>query len=131
MSQRTSVQYNGGFRPPTPISKCLRIALLDADSAVRKSVHNIISAQHQWVLKTYSNAAKGLREISLCPPDAVLLEVELPDVSGVECLRKLRGLFPALPLIMLTARSDEKTIISSLCAGACLYLIKPTAPKTL
>ncbi len=81
----------------------------------------------EWKLDTYSNALQALERMAESPPNAVLMDVSMPEITGIECTRKVKKMMPDLPVIMFTARADTETFIASIIAGATGYLVKPTA----
>lgn len=64
-------------------------------------------------------------------PDVVLMDIGLPDISGIECVRALKQKMPKLDIIMLTVKSDDESVFKSLKAGACGYLTKNVFPTRL
>jgi DNA-binding NarL/FixJ family response regulator len=64
-------------------------------------------------------------------PDVVLMDIELPRRSGIDCVRELKRRMPSLPIMMLTAYDNPEKIFESLRAGACGYLLKRTPPAEL
>lgn len=73
----------------------------------------------------------ALEQIGYSVPDAVLVDIGLPKMSGIEGIRVLKERYPALPLVMLTIYDDDKRIFNAICAGACGYLLKKTPPARL
>jgi DNA-binding NarL/FixJ family response regulator len=65
------------------------------------------------------------------PPDLLLLDIQLPGMSGIEALEPLRQRFPEMTVLMLTVFEDEERIFQSLCRGAHGYLLKETPPQKL
>ncbi len=83
-----------------------------------------------WEVTTADTGRAGLAEAIGHPPDAVLLDLTLPDIDGLEVCRTLRRVSDA-PVLMLTARGDLAERVSGLDAGADDYLVKPFAPDEL
>ena len=73
----------------------------------------------------------ALGRIGLAVPDVALLDIGLPGMSGIEGIPLLRAKFPALLILMLTVYDDDDRVFGALCAGACGYLLKRTAPGKL
>jgi DNA-binding NarL/FixJ family response regulator len=67
-----------------------------------------------------------LKEIPRHPPDVVLMDINLPRMSGIECVRRLKAALPATQIIMLTMYEDDHCVFDSLTAGASGYLLKRT-----
>ena len=64
-------------------------------------------------------------------PDVVLIDIGLPGMSGIEGIRALKEKYPRVQLLVLTVYGDDARIFQALCAGACGYLLKTTAPSRL
>lgn len=77
---------------------------------------------------TYADGAAALKGMAAQRPDVVLMDINMPGMRGPECVERLKRLFPALPVLMLTVYDDSEQIFHSLKAGATGYLLKRT-PK--
>ncbi len=64
-------------------------------------------------------------------PDVALMDIGLPGMSGIDGVRRLKELAPAVDVLMLTVYEDDKRIFESVCAGACGYLLKKTSPARI
>src|SRR5690606_40196475 len=73
------------------------------------------------------DGSEGLRLAQEDPPDAVVLDIMMPGIDGVEVCRRLRSVQPDLPVLMLTARDEVADRVEGLDAGADDYLVKPFA----
>jgi DNA-binding NtrC family response regulator len=78
-----------------------------------------------YQVRTAATAAQALRSVAADRPDAILLDVKLPDAAGVAGLEQLRKLLPAVPVIMLTANTDAVVARETLKRGAFDYITKP------
>src|SRR5204862_2653588 len=77
------------------------------------------------------NAEVALKEIPRHTPDVVLMDINLPGINGVECVRQLKSSFPSVQFLMLTVYEDSDSLFNSLKAGASGYLLKRTASARL
>ena len=82
-------------------------------------------------LKAFANAELALKEIPDLQPQVVLMDIHLPGLSGIECVRILKQKMPNLHVIMLTVFAEDKTVFDSLCAGACGYITKNASPDEI
>jgi len=101
-----------------------RVLVVEDDVTLGGGLREALAAQGYGV----SWARTGAEAIELAtggPADLVLLDLKLPDLDGVEVCRRLRARFPALRIVMLTARRDEVDVVVGLDAGADDYLTKP------
>jgi two-component system OmpR family response regulator len=78
-----------------------------------------------------SNGAEALGHVSVTRPDAVVLDLKLPDMSGAEILGRLRAIDDSIPVLMLTANTDEVVARGLLKAGALDYICKPVRLEVL
>ena len=77
------------------------------------------------------DAAEALRQAPQEVPNVVLMDINLPGISGIECVRKLKERFPQMQIAMLTVEEDSELVFNSLAAGASGYLVKHVAPAKL
>lgn len=80
---------------------------------------------HGFVVKTAQNWSSAEKELSNTIPDLIILDIMLPDGNGVEICRSLRGRFPDLPIMMLTAKDKVSDKVLGLESGADDYIVKP------
>ena len=80
---------------------------------------------------TCRNGKSALTKIPQCRPDLVLMDIQLPDISGIECTAKLKRLLPHTRIVMFTIRDDDEQVFQALQAGASGYLLKGTAPAEI
>jgi DNA-binding NarL/FixJ family response regulator len=86
---------------------------------------------HIAVVGEAGTAAEAVAEARRCRPDVVLMDVRLPDGSGVEACREIRAERPATKVIMLTSYADDDAVVASVMAGAAGYFLKQTHPERL
>ncbi len=79
----------------------------------------------------FKNGKSSIQDIPNLNPDVVLMDIGLPDISGIDCVRILKQQMPQVAIIMLTVKSDDESIFKSLKAGACGYLTKNVFPSKL
>jgi DNA-binding NarL/FixJ family response regulator len=80
---------------------------------------------------SFRSMEEALPRIGHHLPDVVLVDIGLPGISGTEGIRQLHELFPGLALLVLSVYDDDEKVFEALCAGACGYLLKHTAPARL
>ncbi len=99
------------------------IYIVDDDSDLREVLNLALETQYQ--VKTFSTAGSAIDTIRDDPPDLVLLDIGLPDMSGIDALREIKKLHPDVLVIMVTASTDINTAISTMKLGASDYMMKP------
>ena len=99
------------------------IYVVDDDSDMREVLSLALESKFQ--VKTFSTAGSAIEVIKDDPPDLILLDIGLPDMSGVDALREIKELHPEALVIMVTASTDINTAISTMKLGASDYMTKP------
>jgi DNA-binding NarL/FixJ family response regulator len=79
----------------------------------------------------YANAEDALKDLPQARPEVVLMDINLPGMNGVECVRQLKQLVPQIQVMMLTVYEDTENIFNALAAGAGGYLLKRTPSREL
>ena len=106
-----------------------QILLIEDDPDVREGLEIALRHLGHEVL-AHADGEAGIAAITASEPDVVVLDVMLPGADGFEVCRRVRA-FSAVPIVMLTARSDDMDIVAGLEAGADDYLAKPVQPRVL
>jgi DNA-binding response OmpR family regulator len=107
-----------------------KVLIVDADAATRREVRAACTQDGYQVLEA-DNGAEGLKQVDAARPSLVLLEVALPDGSGFDVCRELRKKDSAVPVIMMSSRSDEIDAVVALEIGADDYVVKPLRLREL
>ncbi len=99
------------------------IHIIDDDPDLREVL--TVALETKYEVKPFATATSGIDALRDDPPDLILLDIGLPDISGIDALREIKKLQPNALVIMVTASNDINTAISSMKLGASDYLIKP------
>ena len=103
----------------------IRVFLLDDHEVVRRGVRDLLeSADDLTVVGEAATAAEAVQRAPAAQPDVAVLDVRLPDGSGVEVCRELRSMMPDLRCLMLTSFNDDEALIDAIIAGASGYVLK-------
>ena len=105
-------------------SSTTKILVVDDEPPIRKLLRLGLTAHGYTVLEA-GNATSAITQIASEPPDLIILDLGLPDMSGLELLRKWRGENLAIPVVILSSRTDEAGIVAALELGADDYVTKP------
>ncbi len=110
----------------------IKVAIVEDDEGIRSSLASLVrrAPALRWA-GDYPDAETALKEIPRHPPDVVLMDINLPGMNGVECVRQLKTALPGLQVLMLTVYEDSDSLFNSLKAGASGYLLKRTASARL
>jgi DNA-binding NarL/FixJ family response regulator len=108
------------------------IALVEDDESLRETLAEIISSSPDWKLvAAYPSAEAALDSMKVGCPDVVLMDIQLPGMSGIECVAKLKEIHPEAQVLMVTVYDNNDRIFDALAAGASGYLLKRDAPAKL
>ncbi len=107
-----------------------KVLVVDADESTRREIR-VACAQDGYHVLEAESGAEALRELGTERPSLVLLEVALPDGSGFDVCRELRKTDAVVPVIMMSARSDEIDVVVALEIGADDYVTKPLRLREL
>lgn len=103
----------------------LKVLLIDDHEVVRAGIKALLDAQDDMtVVGEAGTAEEGVRRVGYDDPDVVVLDVRLPDGSGVEACREIRSRFPEVKVLMLTSFADEEALMAAILAGASGYVLK-------
>jgi DNA-binding NarL/FixJ family response regulator len=110
----------------------ISVSIVEDDSAVRNSLAKLINGSPGYrCVSHHANAESALLEIPKINPAVTLMDINLPGLNGVECVRRLKPLVPATQIIMLTVYQNTEHIFNALAAGATGYFLKQTPPDEL
>ena len=109
----------------------ITVAIIEDDAGTRETLSRIISGAEGFHLAGSYSSEEALPRIMESPPQVTLMDLQLNQPTGLECLRKLRSAVPQLQVLIFTGEDDVKKIYSALKAGACGYLLKHTPTDQL
>lgn len=100
------------------------LLIVDDQTGIRLLLEEVFRREG-YQTQLASNGLKALQEIEAEPPDCMLLDMNMPGISGIEVLRKVANNWPKLPVIMMTAYDETELIHEALELGARKYFTKP------
>jgi DNA-binding NarL/FixJ family response regulator len=108
------------------------IALVEDDELLRETEAEILADSPRWNLTgIYPDAESALEGMKSACPEVVLMDIQLPGMSGIECVAKLKEIHPEAQVLMVTVYDNNDRIFDALAAGASGYLLKRDAPTKL
>jgi DNA-binding NarL/FixJ family response regulator len=110
----------------------IRVAIVEDDAVVRRSLSRIVDdARGMRCVAACTTGEEALKLLPDSQPAVVVMDINLPQMSGIECVRRLRDQLPDTQVLMLTVYEDSESIFRALRAGASGYLLKRCEPEQL
>jgi DNA-binding NarL/FixJ family response regulator len=110
----------------------ISVSIVEDNDKLRGTLARVLNrADGFQCVSQYANAEDALKDLPQARPDVVLMDINLPGMNGVECVRQLKQLVPQIQVLMLTVYEDTENIFNALAAGAGGYLLKRTPSKEL
>jgi DNA-binding NarL/FixJ family response regulator len=110
----------------------MNVSIVEDNEQLRTTLARVLNRSEGFkCLSHYGDAESALQGLPRDKPDAVLMDINLPGMNGVECVRQLKQLLPATQVVMLTVYEDTENIFNALAAGASGYLLKRTKSAEL
>ena len=115
-----------------PTTNVIKVSIVEDDTQLRETLMRYFAGQVDFeCISTYPNAEIAIQEIPKNPPDVVLMDINLPGMSGIDCVSILHTAMPSLKILMLTVFEDSEQVFKSLSAGAFGYLVKSNRPAKI
>lgn len=110
----------------------ITVSIVDDNPHLRKSLSQLLNLTDKLeCIGMYATVEEAIRGVDANPPDVLLMDIEMPEHTGIEGTQRIKQKHSALNIIMLTAYGDSERIIQSILAGASGYLLKKTEPEKL
>jgi len=112
--------------------KAIRVAVVEDDARLLRTFVDVLESSSEChCVAAFATGAEAVAGIPAFAPDVVIMDVNLPDTTGVECVKALAPKLPAAQILMVTVYQDPDTTFQALSAGAHGYLVKPVLPERL
>ena len=110
----------------------IRIMVVDDHPVVREGVHALVRRQKDMrIVAEASNGREAIQQFRANRPDVTLMDLQMPEMSGLDALIALRGEFPEARIVVLTTYTGDAQVLRAIKAGACGYLLKNALHKEL
>jgi DNA-binding NarL/FixJ family response regulator len=110
----------------------ISVSIVEDNEKLRGTLARVLNrAEGMTCVSQHESAEAALAELPAIKPDVVLMDINLPGINGVECVRQLKVLLPKTQVIMLTVYEDTENIFNALAAGASGYMLKRTPAAEL
>ncbi len=110
----------------------ISVSIVDDEKKLCKSIATFLNSSPGFrCLSIYGSAAAALQHLPADNPDVALMDINMPGMDGIECVRRLKTSAPQIQIMMLTVYEDAEQIFKALAAGATGYLLKRLEPEEL
>src|SRR3954465_1882637 len=110
----------------------IKVGIVEDNKTVREGFETLLNRTPGFqCVCTCGSVAEALKTIPKAQPDVVLMDIQLPDSTGVECTEKIKAQMPKLQIVIVTVYEDSERIFQALRAGACGYLLKRAEPEKI
>jgi DNA-binding NarL/FixJ family response regulator len=110
----------------------VKVSIVEDDQQICEGMAFLInSSETAQCISIHRTAEDALNQIPRLKPNVVLMDINLPQMSGIDCTRKLKSLLPQMQILMLTMYEDSELVFNSILAGATGYLVKRTPPAKI
>jgi len=110
----------------------ITVSIVEDSDKLRGTLGRVLNRADGFrCVSQHASAEEALKDLPAIKPDVVLMDINLPGMNGVECVRQLKQLLPETQVMMLTVYEDTENIFNALAAGANGYMLKRTATKEL
>lgn len=127
MTNETDHENFGGEQ-----TKLIKTAIIEDQKKIREGLASVLNFTPGFECAgSYNSMEEALYRIKSNVPDVVLADIGLPGMSGIEGIKRIKELYPAITILMITVYDDDERIFDAICAGASGYLLKRTTPAKL
>jgi DNA-binding NarL/FixJ family response regulator len=115
-----------------PLHMKIKVALFEDNRKLRESLEQLInSAEDMTCTGAFADANKLVHNMQRANPDVVMMDINMPGLSGIDAVKIIKEKFPNVQILMLTVFDDNDKIFAAICAGASGYMLKKTAPQKM
>ena len=115
----------------TPGSDGLRVLLVDDHDLFRTGLRNLLEEQGVQIVGEAANGQDAIRAVRELAPDIVVMDLNMPGMSGVDATREITAMSPLTRVVVLTISDQDQDVMDAIVAGACGYLVKDSSIQEL
>jgi DNA-binding NarL/FixJ family response regulator len=113
-------------------SLAIRVSIIEDIDEIRDGLAELISSDKDMImLENFENAESAIEKLIELQPDIVIMDINLPGMSGIECIRQIKEKCPYTQFLMFTVYENDEKVLEALHAGATGYLLKRTKPQRI
>jgi DNA-binding NarL/FixJ family response regulator len=108
----------------------IKVAIFADNKMLRESLQQLVNnTEGMACTGAFPDANKLVRNMQLANPDVVMMDINMPGLSGIEAVQMIKEKFPSVQILMQTVFEENDKIFAAICAGASGYMLKKTAPQ--
>lgn len=120
------------MNPTSTENEVRTVALVEDDAILRSSLAEVLATSPKWrLIGSYATGEAALPSLISHPPDVVLMDIQLPGMSGIDCVARIKSAHPSALVLIVTVYDNNDRVFRALAAGAAGYLLKRDAPDKL
>lgn len=113
-------------------TKTITVAVVEDDKGIRQSLEWLLKSSAEFLcVAACDSAEEALRVLPKTAPEVILMDINLPNLSGIECTARIKELLPSVQVVMITVYGDAEKVFNALRAGASGYILKRSAPEKI
>jgi len=110
----------------------ITVAIVEDDAGIRSSLEWMLKSSAEFLcVAACQDAEEALRQLPGVAPQVILMDINLPNRSGIECTARIKELLPTVQVVMITVYGDTEKVFNALRAGASGYILKRTPPEKI
>ena len=110
----------------------IKVAIFEDNKMLRESLQQMVNNMEDMACTgAFGDANKLLRNMQMANPDVVMMDINMPGISGIEAVQIIKEKFPQVQILMQTVFEDNDKIFAAICAGASGYILKKTVPQKM
>ena len=112
--------------------KIITVAIVEDDKGIRQSLEWLLKSSADFLcVAACDSAEEALRVLPKAAPEVILMDINLPNLSGIECTARIKELLPSVQVVMITVYGDTEKVFNALRAGASGYILKRATPERI
>lgn len=110
----------------------IKVAIFEDNKVLRESLQQLVNnAEDMYCTGAFPDANKILRNMQSSNPDVVMMDINMPGISGIEAVQQIKEKYPDVQILMQTVFEENDKIFAAICAGASGYILKKTVPQKM
>ena len=115
-----------------PSVSIIKVMLFDDNNTLRESLQEIINdSDHCEVVGSFPNGLQAIEEIEKSHPHVIIMDINMPEESGIITTKRIKETFPGIQIIMQTVFDDDENVFAAIAAGASGYILKNYSSESL